>query len=582
MAASLYHKIGTLSGYRIFADGTELSQADFPLELLSISKKINRIPTAQVILQDGSIPDQDFPASNRNELSPGTEISIRLGYDGKEEEVFKGILVKHGLKSRKGGSSLLIIELKDEAVKMTVGRKNNYYEDSRDSEIMEDLIGGYGLNKKVERTAVQHHEMVQYFCTDWDFLLSRAEANGQVALVNDGKITVETPSFRGTPKLQLTYGQNIVEFETEMDARDQYAGITASAWDFSRQEIVESEGKDPKFKEQGNINAKSLSDVIGLETFQVQHSGRLSEEELQSWSDALLLRSRLSKIKGRIRIFGIADIQPGDLIELGGLGDRFNGIAYVSGVDHSYGLNATWHTDLHIGLDKKWLADCYDNVVDHPSAGLIPAVNGLQIGLVTAIHDDPDGEDRIQVRIPVINTEDNGLWARVVNLDAGENRGFFFRPEVGDEVIVGFLNDDPRDPIVLGTVFSSAKPAPIRATEENNEKGLITRSEMKMLFDDNKISWTLETPNGNTIVVSDDEGSIYLEDENGNKLTMDADGISIESAKDISLKATGDIKLEGVNIEQAASAQFKAEGSAGAEVSSSANAVIKGAIVQIN
>ena len=194
----------------------------------------------------------------------------------------------------------------------------------------------------------------------------------------------------------------------------------------------------------------------------------------------------------------------------------------------------------------------------------------------------PDGEDRIQVRIPIIDTEDNGVWARIVNLDAGESRGFFFRPEVDDEVIVGFLNDDPRDPIVLGSVFSSAKPAPITATEDNNEKGLVTRSEMKMIFDDDKISWTLETPNGNKIIVSDDEGSILLEDENGNKLEMSSDGISIESAKDINIKATGDINIEGLNIASSASAQYTAEGSAGIELSSSATAVLNGAIVQIN
>jgi hypothetical protein len=72
------------------------------------------------------------------------------------------------------------------------------------------------------------------------------------------------------------------------------------------------------------------------------------------------------------------------------------------------------------------------------------------------------------------------------------------------------------------------------------------------------------------------------EDENQNKVTLSRDGISMESAKDIILKASGDIKIEGTNVEIKASAQLKSEGSAGAELSSSGSTVVKGSIVQIN
>ena len=97
-----------------------------------------------------------------------------------------------------------------------------------------------------------------------------------------------------------------------------------------------------------------------------------------------------------------------------------------------------------------------------------------------------------------------------------------------------------------------------------------------------EISAVLETPNGNKITVSDDTGSIELEDENGNKATLNSDGITLESASDISITATGDVKIEGTNVEIAANANFKAEGSGGAEVSTSAIAVLKGSLVQIN
>jgi uncharacterized protein involved in type VI secretion and phage assembly len=221
-------------------------------------------------------------------------------------------------------------------------------------------------------------------------------------------------------------------------------------------------------------------------------------------------------------------------------------------------------------------------IIDKPANGLLPAVNGLQVGIVTKLEGDPDGEYRVQVRIPMIGASEEGVWARVATLDAGNTRGSFFRPEIGDEVILGFLNDEPRNPVVLGMLNSSAKPVPVEPSDDNHVKGIYTRSGMKIVFDDDKQTITAETVNGNKIILSDDEGMINMEDENGNKITLNADGITIESAGDIILKASGDVNTEGTNLSSKASANFKAEGSGGAELSTSASAVIKGSMVQIN
>ena len=65
-------------------------------------------------------------------------------------------------------------------------------------------------------------------------------------------------------------------------------------------------------------------------------------------------------------------------------------------------------------------------------------------------------------------------------------------------------------------------------------------------------------------------------------MQMNTDGIIMESAKDVQIKATGDIKIEGINVEIKASANLKGEGSAGAAFKSSAITEIKGSLVNIN
>ena len=268
------------------------------------------------------------------------------------------------------------------------------------------------------------------------------------------------------------------------------------------------------------------------------------------------------------------------MLKLEGVGERFNGKIFISAVRHEI-VDGNWTVDAEFGMNPKWFSETYD-ISELPAAGIIPAVSGLQIGVVSQLESDPDGEDRILVKIPIINKEEQGIWTRIATLDAGNNRGSFFLPEIGDEVIVGFVNDDPNHTVILGMLHSSAKPAPLTASDDNHEKGFVTRSEMKLIFNDEKKSITIETPGGKKVTIDEDAGAIVIEDENSNKITMDSDGVAIESGKDFSIKATGDCNIEAMNINVKANAQFKAEGSAGAEVSTSAVAVLKGSLVQIN
>ena len=570
-----------LATFTILSDGTEVS-GEVGIKNIFVAKAVNKIPTARVTIIDGSIPGETFEISSGDLFIPGKEIEIKAGYHSDESTIFKGIITKHSIESKKDNPSVLIVDLKDASVKMTIGRKNKYFEEVSDSDLTEEIVGEYDLESDIEATEVTHQEMVQHFATDWDFIVSRAEANGKLVFVDDGKITTKAPDLSEDPILELAYGHNVYNFEAGMDARDQFTNVKSSSWDFANQEIIEGEASEPSITEQGNLTASELADVIGLSELPLQHSGKVADDELKAWADAKLLRSRLAKIKGKVKIQGFSDIKPGNVIELAGFGDRFNGLAFVSSIAHRISADTNWFTEIEFGLDQDWFANLYEDIIEKPAAGLVPAVQGLQIGVVTNIHEDPDGENRIRVKLPILDNENDGVWARLTSPDAADSRGWFCLPEVGDEVIVGFLNDDPRDPVILGSVYSSAKPPPLTAEEENKEKGYFSKSEMKFVFDDDKVSVTTETPGGNKIILSEDEGSILIEDENGNKMEMTSDGISMESPGDININASGDVNIEGVNINVKAQAQFKAEGSAGAEMSTSGQAVVKGSIVMIN
>ncbi len=564
--------------FKIIVAGEELSSVNQVVSI-AVEKEVNRIAWAKIVLLDGDPAEQDFALSNESFFVPGNEIEIKAGYHSEEETIFKGIVIRHNLKIR-SDKAQLEIECKDKAVKLSVGRKSKYFYDSKDSDILEEIISAVGLEADVESTNTTYPEMVQYQLCDWDFCVTRAQANGKVCLVDDGKLSVVKPDYEQPEKMTLVYGATILDFDAEIDARNQFANVMGFGWDVANQSVLGKEADNSNVQLNGNISPEDLASVIELEKLELRDGSTSNDAGLQDWVNAKKMFNQLSRVRGRVRFQGVAEVKPNTTVVLAGVGDRFNGKVYVSAVRHQI-TEGNWTTDAQFGMNARWFSETTD-INEMPAAGLLGAVHGLHVAKVTQIHDDPMGEYRVLVRMPIINNDEQGVWARVATLDAGNNRGTFFRPELDDEVVVGFLNDDPNDPVIIGMMHSSANPSPIEPAEDNNEKGIVTRSEMRLVFDDDKKSIVLETPGGKTITIDEDEGVIKIEDENSNKAVFDADGITLESAKDINLTATGDVNIEGTNVCISANAQFKAEGNSGTELSSSAITKVKGSLVQIN
>lgn len=574
--------------FKVFSDNTRIPE-EFRLLSIVVEEGANRIGIAELELHDGSAFEEDFPISNSPIFELGKKIRIEAGYDSEDDIIFEGIVVKHGIQTYMHKPSMLKIECKHEAVKMTIQRKSFYYYEQSDSAIIEEVCNRYGLEPDVESTSFQHPEVVQFYSNDWDFIVSRAQANGMLVYTEGKKVLVKKPVISGGASvLDLRFGGNVKDFEAEIDARYQYSSVKSFSWDAAAQELVESPGEAPTNGLHPETKQSPLAGVIGLEAYELRHGGQLKPEEMQTWASAQHTWSSLAMVRGFVSFDGYKQkedgsnqLKPGELIQLAGMGERFNGLAFVSAIRHTISTEG-WDTHVTFGLSPKWFHEQHEDIIDTKANGLLPAINGLHIAKVTQLEEDPEGEDRVLVRIPMIDINEQGTWARVATLDAGEERGTFFRPEIGDEVVLGFLNDDPRNPVILGMLHSSNKPAPLRAEDVNHEKGYVSRSKMKLIFNDEKKSVILETPVGKKFTMDEDQDIIQLEDQHGNKILMNPDGITIETPGKLTMTAQQDMVAEGLNVNVTANAQLTAEGTAGAELSSSGQTVVKGSMVMIN
>jgi Rhs element Vgr protein len=532
-----------VASYNILINGND-TDPSYKLMSLSILKEVNRIPLVRIVFSDGDAAKRSFEISNKNDFVPGNKIQINLGRDSKNKQAFKGIIIRHAVKIKANGHTQFMVECMDECVRLTVGRHSRYFEAIKDSQVFDELAGMHSLKMDSEDTKLNHKHLVQHHISDWDFMLLRAEANGMLVIVNDGEIKIARPAIKSTEALQVNYGSSILEFESEIDARNQFKRVYATSWDYGNQQLFEAETSSVPFTEHGNISGDDIAKAVSPEKFELHHSGHKLEQELQDWTDGVLIRSRLSKIRGRVRCIGFGDIKPGDTLKISGISDRFNGKAYVTAVRQEIG-NGNWETQIQFGLDPVRYALQHHDMEDLPSAGLIGAIRGLQVGVVVKLEGDPDGQDRIQVKIPVIDNNAQGIWTRLASLDAGDSRGACFRPEKGDEVIVGFINEDPRDAVILGMVHSSRHPAPIPARDANDEKGFTTRSKMHISFNDKTKTVKIDTPAGNSITLDENGKSIEIVDQNQNKIKMEPSGLSLESPKNIDIKAGAVLTLAG-------------------------------------
>lgn len=180
-------------------------------------------------------------------------------------------------------------------------------------------------------------------------------------------------------------------------------------------------------------------------------------------------------------------------------------------------------------------------------------INGVVVGIVTN-NRDPDGMGRVKLRFPWLSDTNESFWARISTLMAGKNRGSFFLPEVGDEVLVAFEHGDIHIPYVIGTLWNGVDTPPeTNANGQNNIRKIRSRSGHEIIFNDDNTAMQekieIHTNAGHKIVLDDSAGQEKIEivDKTGsNKITIDSvqNSITMESALQLKIKANI-VEIEG-------------------------------------
>jgi uncharacterized protein involved in type VI secretion and phage assembly len=194
-----------------------------------------------------------------------------------------------------------------------------------------------------------------------------------------------------------------------------------------------------------------------------------------------------------------------------------------------------------------------------PGAPASGVMYGSYLAEVVSVN-DPDSRSRVQVRLygfDGVGAQDAPLWARVTVPFAGAGRGAFFIPSKGDEVIVQFVNGDPRQPLVIGGVWNGNQRAPetLGGSKEQVDRWTIVGKA------GTRIAIVEEQSGQEKITLTTPEAQVSAEftQAAGGKIelkaaqctvTIDSSGVSVQTPSKVSVQgSTVEVKAATVSVD---------------------------------
>jgi type VI secretion system secreted protein VgrG len=438
---------------------------------------------------------------------------------------------------------------------------------------------------------------VQYNETNLEFLRRLAVRYGEWMFYTGRELVFGTPSGNKEP---LTLGEdlNTLDFSLNLKA----PGFKYVTYDYTSAKKLENDTGKTMGKSQLNEAGKYAFDQSAkrfsfMPVQDYQHLSVTPDRYPKAQKDALETDAS-AKATGMCGIVATSEnlkLVPGTKVavkarktEAWGMVDY--GEYLVTEIKH-WCDNLLNYENSFSGISSDAKIPFYANPVAFPKSGPQNAV--------VKDNKDPDKLGRVKVNFFWQESHLMSPWIRVAFPYAANERGFYFIPEMEDEVLVDFEGGDVEKPFVVGSMYHGKNKPPKKWPDNKNSfKGIVTKSNLRIEFDDEKKITTIDTPGGNKVVISDDEKSILLSDQNRNTVELKPSGITLDSPKDIKItskskitidatsgvdiSSVADVKVTGLNINQTANVSFTAKGNASAELSAAGQTTVKGAMVMIN
>jgi phage protein D len=369
-----------------------------------------------------------------------------------------------------------------------------------------------------------------------DFVQQNNETDGaflwRLAARTDAELVVQdkTMHFRkagaaaGATPIALRWGENLTAFRPRITGVSQVDQVVVRGWDPAAKQAIEASAKAPAPSSQPGITRDSVVSAMGGGTLTVADRPVTSHEEAQTYATSLAahIGNACCEADGTCR--GDPRLRAGTVVSVERVGEKFSGTYTLTATRHVYRGGSGYQTSFEItGRATRTLTEL---TTPPPNRNFAQA---LVIGIVTQ-NDDPDGLGRVRVKYPALGDDTEGWWARIATANAGQDRGLLMLPQVDDEVLVGFEQNDARRPFVLGSLWNGkAKPG-----------ALVAKDGSFVLASDQQVRITAK----DVVTVKTDKDMTVT---TTGKITQSATGDLQAEGQSVSVKANGSLTIEGMS-----------------------------------
>lgn len=499
--------------------------------------------------------------------------------------VFNGIITEAQMVRTSGASGGIIINGFSPTILLEGTPNIRSFNDKSLSGIVNEVLGNYSTDSLKPAVDVQKDATlpytVQYNESDFAFLSRMAQKKGQWFYFNGEELTFGKPKSK---TLQLEYGKTLQSFNIEMRAKS--LGFEYMGYDPSNGETQKANSMEVNYNPEGY--AKSVfeaSKKLFPNTSTMLYSHTLEEGNSKMHLTDRVKTQLQSRAADLVTAKGDSDetgLRIGDVIaikepafsltgnSLDGLQEQNFGSYIITDIVHICDESGNYHNTFDAVPDDV-VSPPYGNVHSFAMAESQPAT--------IISNDDPAGLGRVQVSFAWQEASGGKTpWIRMTNPHGGGGKGFYFIPEVGEEVLVAFEGGNAEKPFVLGAMYNG-KGKSTQKDSSNNFKAIQTRGGHMIKFDDadGAESITISDKNGNTIVLNTNEKTITISSEekmnfvsreiniigennvniNSKKTAIDgSDSVTISSdtkvetsAPSVSITGEKEVKVEGMQVD---------------------------------
>ncbi|MEV3970141.1 phage baseplate assembly protein V [Streptomyces sp. NPDC050698] len=486
-------------------------------------------------------------------LDPGKTVEIHLGYGNDLKPAFLGEIAAIEPSFPQGGAPTVQVSGYDKSYRMRGGEQEpTEYTFTNDSMVAAQIAVENGLVPVVDPTPGLK-EKIPRVGNDMAFLKERARRYHFDVYVEWDRLHFQFPRPQAAHVLE--WGRNLSSFSPRISASGA-AGLQAVRG--YNQELAQTiQG----LALAADLNPEQLTERLGSSAadlvLTLARKG-IRRHVLDNPLDAKILAESLltglldGMYEGTGSCIGIPALTAGRFIEILGVGKRFSGTYRLRKVTHrideggfmtDFSISQQGHSSL-LGMLRKQITETPPPNRTEPFYGVIPAVVEDNHEVRAIPPKAPIG--RVKVSFPGLSDRFTSEWAPCARPMAGQDMGFYWLPEVGDQVLVAFEHGDLSKPYVLGGLWNADQTPPETNTDGTNSTRVIkSRAGHTITFDDDKAGGELvieDGGRGSRITLNAADGSLTL--SAAGDLNISAAGaLNIDAAAALNINAAGDLKI---------------------------------------